>query len=75
MDSLYVLLQLYIYQVEDLFYTMPNRKRALRSVSEEYNRLLAVAQQYAIHNAGVSISIKKVIILIARIFICNIAKH
>ncbi|KAI8057848.1 putative DNA mismatch repair protein mlh1 [Syncephalis plumigaleata] len=45
--------------VEDLFYTMPNRRRALRSVSEEYNRLLAVAQQYAIHNAGVSISVKK----------------
>ncbi|RKP24675.1 Mutl protein-like protein 1 isoform 1, partial [Syncephalis pseudoplumigaleata] len=45
--------------VEDLFYTMPNRRRALRSVSEEYHRLLAVAQQYAIHSAGVSISVKK----------------
>ncbi|KAI9592393.1 mutL-like protein 1, colon cancer, nonpolyposis type 2 [Syncephalis fuscata] len=45
--------------VEDLFYTMPTRRRALRSPSDEYHRLLTVAQHYAIHNAGVSISIKK----------------
>jgi DNA mismatch repair protein MLH1 len=39
---------------------MPNRRRAFKSPSEEYHRLLAIAQQYAIHYPGVAISVKKV---------------
>jgi DNA mismatch repair protein MLH1 len=39
---------------------MPNRRKAIRSTSEEYNRLLDVVGKYAIHNAGVSMVCKKV---------------
>ncbi|ORX63217.1 MutL-like protein 1, colon cancer, nonpolyposis type 2 [Hesseltinella vesiculosa] len=46
--------------VEDLFYNMPTRKKALRSPSDEYNRIVDVVSRYAIHNHGVSFSCKKV---------------
>ncbi|KAI8097472.1 histidine kinase-like ATPase [Halteromyces radiatus] len=44
---------------EDLFYNMPQRKKALRSASDEYNRILDIVGRYAIHNAGVSFSCKR----------------
>ncbi|KAH6676722.1 histidine kinase-like ATPase [Halenospora varia] len=45
--------------VEDLFYNVPTRRRAFRSASEEYNKILDVVGRYAVHCDGVSFSCKK----------------
>ncbi|KAK3270650.1 DNA mismatch repair protein [Cymbomonas tetramitiformis] len=45
--------------VEDLFYNVTTRKRALRSSSEEYSRILEVVGRYALLKTGVSFSCKK----------------
>jgi DNA mismatch repair protein MLH1 len=45
--------------VEDLFYNIPNRRRAFRSPSEEYAKVLDVITRYAVHREGVAFSIKK----------------
>eukprot|EP00117_Sycon_ciliatum_P041998 scpid39131/ scgid30620/ DNA mismatch repair protein Mlh1; MutL protein homolog 1 len=45
--------------VEDVFYNMPTRQRALKSASEEYSRIQDVMTRYAVHNAGVSFTLKK----------------
>lgn len=45
--------------VEDLFYNIPTRRRAFRSASEEYAKILDVVGRYAIHCEGVAFSIKK----------------
>ena len=45
--------------VEDLFYNVPNRRRAFRSPSEEYAKILDVVGRYAVHCTGVAFSIKK----------------
>lgn len=45
--------------VEDLFYNIPTRRRAFRSVSEEYARILDVVGRYAVHCKGVAFSSKK----------------
>lgn len=46
-------------QVEDLFYNIPTRRRAFRSASEEYAKILDVVGRYAVHCAGVAFSIRK----------------
>ena len=45
--------------VEDLFYNIPNRRRAFRSSSEEYAKILDVVTRYAVHCSEVAFSIKK----------------
>lgn len=47
--------------VQDMFFNAPQRKRALRSISEEYNRTLDIITKYALHYGprGVSFSCKK----------------
>lgn len=44
---------------EDLFYNVPTRRKAFKSPSDEYNRILDIVSRYAIHNAGVSFSCRK----------------
>lgn len=46
--------------VEDLFYNMPSRLKALRSKNEEYSKILDVVGKYAIHCKDVGFSCKKV---------------
>ncbi|KAJ2729558.1 DNA mismatch repair protein [Coemansia sp. BCRC 34962] len=45
---------------EDLFYNIPSRKSALKNSRDEYNRIFEVASRYAIHNAGVAFSCRKI---------------
>lgn len=45
--------------VEDLFYNTPSRRRAFRSASEEYSKILDVVGRYAVHCSGVAFSCKK----------------
>ncbi|XP_069469304.1 DNA mismatch repair protein Mlh1 isoform X2 [Ambystoma mexicanum] len=45
--------------VEDLFYNVTTRRKALKSPSEEYAKIVEVVSRYAIHNSGVSFSVKK----------------
>jgi DNA mismatch repair protein MLH1 len=45
--------------VEDLFYNVPTRRRAFRSASDEYNKILDVVGRYAVHCEGVAFSCKK----------------
>ncbi|CDK27475.1 unnamed protein product [Kuraishia capsulata CBS 1993] len=46
--------------VEDLFFNVPSRLRAIRSPGEEYAKILDVVGRYAIHTEGVSLSCKKI---------------
>ncbi|KAJ2742765.1 DNA mismatch repair protein [Coemansia sp. BCRC 34301] len=45
---------------EDLFYNIPSRKNALKNSRDEYNRIFEVASRYAVHNAGVAFSCRKI---------------
>ncbi|KAI1874835.1 uncharacterized protein JN550_002264 [Neoarthrinium moseri] len=45
--------------VEDLFYNVPTRRRAFRSASDEYNKIIDMVGRYAIHCQGVAFSCKK----------------
>ncbi|KAH6659359.1 putative DNA mismatch repair protein [Truncatella angustata] len=45
--------------VEDLFYNVPTRRRAFRSASEEYNKIIDMVGRYAVHCQGVAFSCKK----------------
>lgn len=45
--------------VEDLFYNVPTRKGALKSASEEHNRITEVVTRFAVHNAPVGFCLRK----------------
>ncbi|KAK0735703.1 hypothetical protein B0T21DRAFT_368363 [Apiosordaria backusii] len=45
--------------VEDLFFSVPTRRRAFRSPANEYNKILDMVGRYAIHCAGVGFTCKK----------------
>ncbi|KAF5291784.1 hypothetical protein FQA39_LY14272 [Lamprigera yunnana] len=48
-----------IISVEDLFYNMNIRRMALKSGTEEYQKIADVVGKYAIHNANVGFALKK----------------
>lgn len=45
--------------VEDLFYNVPTRRRAFRSSSDEYNKIMDMVGRYAVHCSNVAFSCKK----------------
>eukprot|EP00731_Ephydatia_muelleri_P030657 Em0022g171a len=45
--------------VEDLFYNVVTRRKALKNPSEEYNKIVDAVTRYAIHNSGVAFMLKK----------------
>ncbi|NXS78252.1 MLH1 protein, partial [Erpornis zantholeuca] len=45
--------------VEDLFYNVNTRRKALKNPNEEYAKILEFVSRYAIHNSGISFSVKK----------------
>lgn len=49
-----------IITVEDLFYNIPQRTQIYKSASEEFHRISDVVSKYAIHNASVGFTLKKV---------------
>lgn len=48
-------------QVEDMFYNSPARRKALKNPTEEFNKIHDLIVRYAIHNAHISFSLKKVV--------------
>ncbi|KAH8254856.1 hypothetical protein KR032_012486 [Drosophila birchii] len=48
-----------IISIEDLFYNMPQRRQALRSPAEEFQRLSEVLARYAVHNPRVGFTLRK----------------
>lgn len=54
------------FKAEDLFYDMPTRLKSFKSPSEEYNRILDIVGRYAIHNASVGFTCKKVCVYLCK---------
>mmetsp|Transcript_17865 Transcript_17865/g.29353 ORF Transcript_17865/g.29353 Transcript_17865/m.29353 type:complete len:745 (-) Transcript_17865:56-2290(-) len=48
-----------IITVEDLFFNVPTRKKALRSATEEYQKIIDVVGRYAVQYPGVAMTCKK----------------
>ena len=45
--------------MEDLFYNVTTRRKVLRSGAEEFSRVADVVTKYAVHNAGVALTLKR----------------
>ncbi|KID92209.1 MutL-like protein [Metarhizium guizhouense ARSEF 977] len=45
--------------VEDLFFSIPTRRRAFRSFSDEFNKIIDMVGRYSIHCQGVGFTCKK----------------
>ncbi|EDV37862.1 uncharacterized protein Dana_GF13669 [Drosophila ananassae] len=48
-----------IISIEDLFYNMPQRRQALRSPADEFQKLSEVLARYAVHNPRVGFTLRK----------------
>ncbi|ALC40898.1 Mlh1 [Drosophila busckii] len=48
-----------IITIEDLFYTMPQRRQALKSPNDEFQKVLDVLAKYAVHNPQVGFVLRK----------------
>ena len=48
-----------VISIEDLFYSMPLRRKALTNPTEEFNRICEVVTKYSIHNQDIAMSLKK----------------
>ncbi|XP_030554333.1 DNA mismatch repair protein Mlh1 [Drosophila novamexicana] len=48
-----------IITIEDLFYTMPQRRQALKSPAEEFQKISDVLAKYAVHNPQVGFVLRK----------------
>lgn len=48
-----------IITIEDLFYTMPQRRQALKSPAEEFQKISDIVAKYAVHNAKVGFILKR----------------
>ncbi|CAK8686008.1 unnamed protein product [Clavelina lepadiformis] len=45
--------------VEDLFYNVPTRQKVFKSPSEEHQKIANVITRYAVHNSGISFTLRK----------------
>jgi DNA mismatch repair protein MLH1 len=45
--------------IDDLFYNMETRRKAMKNNSDEHNKIVDVITRYAIHNYAVGFSLKK----------------
>ncbi|XP_025158348.1 DNA mismatch repair protein Mlh1 isoform X2 [Harpegnathos saltator] len=48
-----------IITIENLFYNVPTRRKALSSSSEEFTKITEVVMRYAVHNQAVGFTLKK----------------
>lgn len=45
--------------VEDLFFSIPTRRKAFRSYADEFNKIIDMVGRYAVHSSGVGFTCKK----------------
>lgn len=50
--------------VEDLFYNVTTRRKALKSAAEELAKITDVMTKYAVHSSGVGFTLKKVCVVV-----------
>lgn len=48
-----------IITIENLFYNVPTRRKALSNPSEEFNKITEIVMKYAVHNPTVGFTFKK----------------
>lgn len=49
----------FFFQITDLFYNVPTRRKTITNLSEEYNQVLKIVKNYAINNPHVTFACKK----------------
>lgn len=56
--------------IENLFYNVATRRKALSSMSEEFNKITDVVTKYAIHNPAAGFVLKKYGEITPQVFRC-----